>query len=202
MIGKRTMSFAMIHPLRVLGLLAALFLSGCAQIPLGQPSPSFAVVEKVRTKAIAPVAVGTFQLAQGLAPEIDKGLSVRGSTVSAPTEGSFSQYLRALLIADLTASGLYDARSTSLLVGSLTESALDVPMSTGMASLGARFTLTRQGVTVYDKELHVTDSWPSAFMGVEAIPDGINHYSSLYHSLILKLLLDPDYEKAHPIEPK
>lgn len=199
---KRAMSFAMNRPLRALGLLAVLFLSGCAQIPLGQPSPSFAVVEKARTKAVAPVAVGTFQLAQGLAPEIDKGLSVRGNSVSAPTEGSFAQYLRAMLIADLTASGLYDARSTTLLGGSLTESALDVPMSTGTASLGARFTLTRQGVTVYDKGFRVTDSWPSTFVGVEAIPDGINHYNSLYHSLILKLLLDPDFEKANPVEPR
>lgn len=186
--------------LRGLVFLPFLLLVGCAQIPMGQPGPSFAVVEKAKASATAPVAVGQFQLAQGVDPEMDKGLSVRSNNLYSPVGHSFSQYLKEVTIADLGAAGLYDPKSGVQVSGFLTDSTLDVPMSTGQASLGARFLVSRMGKTVYDKELKVSSSWPSAFVGAQAIPDGINHYSQLYHELVLKLLSDPDYQSANPRE--
>ncbi len=174
------------------------WLAGCAQLPLGAPTPSFDNIEKARVSGTAPVAVGTFLLAPGLDPGIDKGLSVRTNAVTSPVEGSFAQYLKQTLVTDFQAAGLYDSAAPATLSGFLTDSRLDVPSDTGQASLGARFVLVRQGRTVYEKELKTGASWPSSFIGMEAIPMGINQYASLYHKLVGILLDDPDYRAANP----
>jgi len=173
-------------------------LSGCAQIPLGAPAPSFDIIEKAKASRTAPVAVGQFQIVPGVSAEIDKGLNVRSNTVFSPIEGSFAQYLRQTAIADLQASGLYDTASPTTLTGLLTVSSLDVPADTGQAALGARFVLTRAGKTIYEKELKANASWESSFIGAVAIPAGINQYTSLYHKLVGILLDDPDYRSANP----
>jgi hypothetical protein len=185
-----------VRGLFALALLPWLLLTGCAQIPLGEPAPSFENIEKAKASRTAPVAVGQFKIAPEADPDIDKGLSVRSNTLYSPIEGSFAQYLRQTLITDLRAAGLYDAASPAMLSGFLTGSTLDVPSSTGQARLSARFVLGRSGQTVYDKELQAEAIWPSAFIGVEAIPAGINQYTTLYHKLVGKLLDDPDYQSA------
>jgi hypothetical protein len=106
--------------------------------------------------------------------------------------------LRQTLVTDFQAAGLYDAASTTTLNGFLTDSTLDVPSDTGHASLGARFVVVREGKTVYEKELKTSATWPSTFIGMEAIPTGINQYTSLYHKLVGTLLDDPDYRAANP----
>lgn len=174
------------------------WLAGCAQIPLGAPAPSFENIEKARTSGTAPVAIGQFRVAPGANPEIDTRLSVRSNSVVSPVEGSFAQYLRQTLITDFQAAGLYDAASATTLSGFLTGSTLDVPSDTGQTSLGARFVVVREGKTVYEKELKTSATWPSTFIGMEAIPTGINQYTSLYHKLVGTLLDDPDYRAANP----
>ncbi len=180
------------------GLLLPLgYLAGCAEIPLGPPTPSFGNIEKARQSATGPVAVGGFQLAPGVATGIDRGLDVRTNALRSPIDGSFAQYLRQTLVIDLQAAGLYDASAPAVLSGFLTDSRLDVPSDVGQASLGARFVLTVRGKTVYDKELKADTRWPSSFIGMEAIPMGINQYTSLYHRLVGTLLDDPDYRAAN-----
>lgn len=186
------------HGLRALVVMPLVFLVGCAQIPLGNPAPSFEVIEKANAARTAPVNVGVFKLDPSANPEVDKGLSVRSNTISSPIEGSFAQYLRQTLIVDLQASGLYDAASPTTLSGYLKESSLDVPTDTGKANLSARFLMIRAGKVIYEKELKASVSWQSSFVGMVAIPAGINHYTSLYHKLIGQLLDDPDYRSANP----
>jgi hypothetical protein len=173
-------------------------LAGCARIPLGEPAASFDNIEKAGRSGTAPVAVGAFQLDPGIRPSLDKGLSVRSNTVVSPVEGSFAQYLRQTLITDLQAAGLYDPASPSQISGFLMDSTLDVPFDTGRASLGARFVVVRSDRTVYDKVLKASANWPSSFVGMDAIPSGINQYGALYHTLVGKLLDDPDYRMANP----
>lgn len=184
--------------LLALAVVSLALTTGCAQLPLGNPTASFENIEKANVSRTAPVAVGLFKIDTQANAEIDKGLSVRSNTISSPFEGSFSQYLRQTLITDLQAAGLYDAAAQTTLSGFLTGSTLDVPIETGNASLSARFILVRTGKTIYEKELKASVTWPSSFIGVEAIPAGINQYSSLYHQLVGKLLDDPDYRSANP----
>lgn len=177
-----------------LAILPWLLLTGCTQIPLGEPTPSFENIEKAKASRTALVAVGQFRLAPETDPDLDKGLNVRSHTLYSPIEGSFAQYLRQTLITDLQAAGLYDAASSATLGGFLTGSALDVPSVTGHARLSARFVVVRSGQQIYDKKLQVESTWPSTFIGAEAIPAGINQYTTLYHKLVGKLLDDPDYQ--------
>lgn len=179
-------------------LLPVALLVGCAQIPLGDATPSFENIEKARMSKTAPVAIGKFQVDPRANPDIDKGLSVRSNSVSSPVNGSFAQYLRQTLLVDLQASGLYEPASRTEISGFLTESTLDVPIDKGVATLGARFVVVRLGKTVYEKELKAGSTWASSFVGIEAIPAGINQYAALYHSLVGKLLDDPGYQAANP----
>lgn len=133
------------HGLLALVVMPLLLLVGCAQIPLGNPTPSFEIIEKANASRTAPVAVGLFRIDPSANAEIDKGLSVRSNTILSPIEGSFAQYLRQTLITDLQASGLFDAASQTTLSGYLSESTLEVPTDTGSASLSARFVLIRTG---------------------------------------------------------
>ena len=183
--------------LPLLAVVSLALMTGCAQLPLGNPTASFENIEKANVSRTAPVAVGAFKIGPRVNAEIDKGLSVRSNTIFSPFEGSFAQYLRQTLITDLQAAGLYDAAAQTTLSGFLTESTLDAPIGTGHASLSARFILIRTGKTIYEKELKASVTWPSAFIGVEAIPAGMNQYTSLYHQLVGKLLDDPDYRSAN-----
>ena len=183
--------------LLIVPVLAALFLGGCAQIPLTPPSAKAEIVEKARASRLAPINVGSFKPDPKLGAENDRGINVRSNTLSSPVEGSFAQYLRETLIVDLKASGLYDANSPATLSGFLTESLLDVGIETGQSNLGARFVLSNGGKILYDKELKATANWPSSFVGAIAIPQGINQYADLYHKLVGMLFDDPDYQKAN-----
>lgn len=183
--------------LLIVPVLAALFLGGCAQIPLTPPSAKAEIVEKARASRLAPINVGSFKPDPKLGAENDRGINVRSNTLSSPVEGSFAQYLRETLIVDLKASGLYDANSPATLSGFLTESLLDVGIETGQSNLGARFVLSNGGKILYDKELKASASWSSSFVGAIAIPQGINQYADLYHKLVGMLFDDPDYQKAN-----
>lgn len=183
--------------LSALALVATLFLNGCAQVPLAQPSPKAEVIEKARASQLAPVNLGSFKADPKLGADKDRGVSVRSNTISSPIDGSFAQYLRETLMVDLKASGLYDANSPTILSGFLTESLLDVGIDTGQSNLGARFVLTNGGKILYDKELKASANWPSSFVGAIAIPQGINQYTDLYHKLVGQLFEDPDYRKAN-----
>ena len=180
----------------IVPVIAALFLGGCAQIPLAPPSAKAEIVEKARASRLAPINVGSFKPDPKLGAENDRGINVRSNTLSSPVEGSFAQYLRETLLADLKASGLYDANSPATLSGFLTESLLDVGIETGQSNLGARFVLSNGGKILYDKELKASANWPSSFVGAIAIPQGINQYADLYHKLVGQLFDDPDYQKA------
>lgn len=181
----------------VLPALAAIFLAGCAQIPLSTPTPKAEIIEKVRASRLAPVNVGSFKPDPKLGADNDRGINVRSNTVTSPVDGSFAQYLRETLMVDLKASGLYDPNSPATLSGFLTESMLDVGIDTAQSSLGARFVLSNNDKILYDKELKASATWPSSFVGAIAIPQGINQYTDLYHKLINQLFDDPDYQKAH-----
>lgn len=179
------------------GVAALALLAGCAELPMHAPTPNFDLIVKAKATRTAPVALGQFKVDQGVNPEIDKGLSVRSNHLFSPYDHSFAQFLRQTVLTDLQASGLYDANAPLTLSGYLTESTLNVPTDKGDASLGARFVLTRGEQKVFEKELKAGATWESSFLGVTAIQDGINQYTSLYHKLLGILLSDSDYQKVN-----
>ena len=139
--------------LRSFPLVLALAITGCANIKIDATGASPATVEKLRAASLAPTQVGAFKLAAGKDPAMDTTLSgLRGSTLG-PAKGSWSQLLKDTLVAELTASGLHDSASRSIIEGQLTESMVDAAIGTGQARLAARFTVANGGRVLYDKEV-------------------------------------------------
>jgi hypothetical protein len=171
-----------------------LLTTGCAQIQLGAPAASIENIQKA--KAIAPVALGDFGLASGKPASLDTGIGVRGSTISSPVQHSFAQYLKQTLATELGAAGRLVPTANVVIQGWLTDSQLDASMSQGSGSVAAQFVVARDGAKVFDKELRSSATWPSSFIGAEAIPAAINEYSGLYRKLVTKLLEDADFLKA------
>ena len=128
---------------------------------------------------------------------MDGSLRIRGATVSPPAGSTFSQYLRDVLKTELEAAGLYDTASRTVITGTLTTSEIGTtPFDAASGKLGAQFGVTRDGVTRYDRALHVDATWSNAFAGAEAIPVARGQYEVLYKRLIGALFDDPDFRKA------
>jgi hypothetical protein len=144
----------------------------------------------------SPAKVGAFKLAAALSPGVDQSISVRGSnTLKAPGASGFSGYLRDMLVTELRAANRLDDASRIVVNGELTKSELDAGMSTGTASVGAHFTVTRAGAVCLDKELVATGQWESSFMAAVAVPAAFNHYTALYPELVGKFLSDADFRQ-------
>lgn len=184
------------RPFAALACVLAAGLAGCAIAPMGQPIPSVQNVAKARAAAIPPLALGEFKLAPGKPPGLDQSVSIRTNRIHSPFGSSFSSYLKETLAADLRTAGLLDPNSPFVLSGQLTESQLEVPVGAANAAVAARLILTRAGVRVYDRELRASSTWQAPFVGAEAIPMGINRYTSLYRQLASDLLDDPQFRAA------
>ena len=186
----------MIRPLLAAVLVGAAALTGCARIPLGAPVASAGNILKAQGTGMAPANVGTFGVAVGKDPAIDKVLVVRSNKVLSPFDESFAKYLGETLRTELKAAGLLDPASATSLEGSLTDNVLDGPIGRGTGRLGARFVVRRAGKTLYDKQHQVDANWDSPFIGAVAIPTAINEYSALHRKLVGSLLDDPVFRQA------
>jgi hypothetical protein len=120
---------------------------------------------------------------------------MRGSTVT-PNDGTFSNDLRNVLVANLKAAGLYDESSDAVITGQLTDSQVDAAMGTGTGRLAARFIVTRGGRKAFDKEVVADAKWESSFIGAVAIPMAMQQYGGLYQALAGKLFADPEFRAA------
>lgn len=175
---------------------ANMALTGCVQMTLGPPQATLQNIELIKKPEIQPAGVGDFGLAPGKDAAINANVSIRGSTLSPDGGARFSDYLKEAVTAELKAAGKYDAVSALSIKGLLTETQVDAPMGTGTATLGAQFMLTRAGTVVYDRAHRVNATWPSAFVGAEAIPTAVHEFTSLFKKLIASLFGDKDFQAA------
>jgi hypothetical protein len=180
-----------------LALLAAGGLTGCATGPIGAHQSSNETVQSLRHSSMAPASVGEFVPAADLPAGRDKSVSVRGSTLSSPSSGSFAAYLKDALVSDLRSAGKYDAGSGTVISGQLTHNELNAGgMSTANSTLAAKFTVRREGATVFEKLISETREWESSFMGAIAIPNAINNYTEMYSRLLKKFYDDEEVKAA------
>ena len=182
--------------------LAAVALSGCATLKLGDHQPALDTLVALRESGIAALSVGEFKLGSGLSPDLDKHQSSRGNPIYPPAGSTFSGYLRDSLISDLKAAGKFDPASPWTVQAQLTENNLSTGMSSGELALGANFQVIRSGSVVFEKHILQSDSWDSSFVGAIAIPQAMNHYGQAYNSLLSKLYADADFRAACSAKPK
>lgn len=176
--------------------LAAVLMTGCAQLQMGAPVASIDNIQKAKASGISPVAVGSFALAPGKPAAMDQKVTVRSNAVFSPYASSFARYLQETLRTDLAAAGLLDPASPVVIEGLLLDSQLDVPVGAARALVAARITVRRSGQKVYEKDLKASTNWTAPFVGVEAIPHGINQYGLMYRQLVAQLLNDPEFRAA------
>jgi hypothetical protein len=174
----------------------SLAVAACGSVPLPQHQPSIEAIQAVRASGIVPLKVGAFARDPKMSAQQDKSITSRSVTVTSPDDGSFAVYLGNVLKTDLDSAGKLDPNSTSVVEGLLNVNELSTGIGMGTGSLGAHFTLTRNGTAVFDKNLVVQQQWDGNFIGAVAIPDAINHYQSMYKELIDKLLSDEEFLKA------
>ncbi|MCB2036597.1 MAG: hypothetical protein KDF56_06790 [Ottowia sp.] len=170
--------------------------TGCAQIQMGAPVPSVDNMQLARASGMPLVALGSFKPAPGVAASLDQGVSVRTNTVYSPYDHSFAKYLKEALAVDLAAAGLLDPASRRTIEADLTDSRLDVPSGQAEGSVAARFSVTREGARMFDKELRASAQWEAPFVGAEAIPAALNQYGLLYRKLVRQLLEDREFQAA------
>ena len=180
---------------RLAATVMLVFLVGCTSV-MPPPMAGGENTQALRAANLAPATVGTFKLADGRPPLMDKELSggLRGGNVAAPS-GSYSQHLRETLKAELQSAGLLDLQSSNVIEGQLTDSKVDAAIGTGTARLAARFQVKRGAQVLFDKELAVDDSWDSSFVGAIAIPRAIERYGAIYRKLVGRLLSDDEFRR-------
>ena len=113
-----------------------------------------------------------------------------------------AKYLGNALENDLRMGGKLDPKADLVLEGLLTASDLDTGMDTGKGNLGAKFSLKRDGKSIFEKDLSVQAQWDSSFVGAVAIPEAINQYTALYDKLATALFTDSDFKAAVKVAPK
>lgn len=173
----------------------AALLTGCAT-PMGAPQPTIDNTARLRGAPLQKAGLGTFAVDSSKPASLDQSVSMRGSSLHSPVNGSFAQYLKETLRAELDAAGLYDATSPAVITGTLIDTDVDAAIGTGTARLSARFVVTRNGATAFDKVLTANSSWESSFMGAVAIPLAASKYQELYRKLAGQLFEDPAFRKA------
>ena len=176
----------------LMGLAAA----GCANVAMPAPQPSLPTIRALRDGDLPALKVADFSLAPGMSQSSYSSVTIRSVVLSPPGGGDLAAYLQHTLEADLRAGGKLDDKSALGVSGILTKSDVSSAIGTGSGSLAAKFSLRKADKVVFEKDFSVSDQWDSSFIGAEAIPDAMNHYTALYDKLVQKLLTDTDFEAA------
>lgn len=182
---------------RVIGALvvAVAALSACAtQLPA--PTLTFDNVQRLRANDTPALALGEFSRGPGLSAAQDRSISIRADSLRPPSGTTYSAYLRSVIEAELAGAAKLDPASPFVLSGQLTQSDVSTLGDVSVGRLAARFQLARNGAVVFDKEIVISEQWPSSYWGVEAIPRAMNSYTGLYPKLFGALLADPDFQAA------
>jgi hypothetical protein len=143
----------------------------------------------------APVKVGAFVAEAKLDR---KALNVRGSTLNGGADGRFSTYLRDALEAELRSAGRLDPSAPTEISGELLSQDLSGGggSAKGTAQIQARFVVSREGKTLYDRTLSQQHQWDSSLLGPIAIPAAFDNYVATVQKLLQQLFADPQFEQA------
>ena len=180
---------------RLSALLAALFIGACSQLTASYQTPN-ANVLALQTAGRSKLAASDFTATPGQESALND-LTIRGHGFVSPNDGSFAQYIRAALIADLKRSDRYDPQSPIVVSGVLQKNTIDgLDFKLGQADIAIRFKVERDDRVLFDKIVEQHHEWQSAFIGAVAIPTAVENYGATVGLLIDKLFRDPEFREA------
>jgi hypothetical protein len=168
--------------------------SGCALVA-PRYSSSLENVQKLKDSGMQPAKVGNFTSTP------DKGnanpISIRGSSLNSPYDGSYAKYLGQALEQELSLAGKLSPDAQMEFSGALQKNDMSVPpVGSASGDLAARFVITRGGQTRYDQVKSIHDEWDSSFVGAIAIPRAQERYPIMVQKLLSELFTDPAFLQA------
>ena len=168
--------------------------SGCALVA-PHYNASLENVQRLKDAGMQPAKVGNFTSAPDKANA--NPISIRGSSLNSPYEGSYAKYLAQALEQELSLAGKLAPDAQMEFSGALLKNDISVPpMGSASGDLAARFVITRGGQTRYDQVKSIHDEWDSSFVGAVAIPRAQERYPTMVQKLLSALFTDPAFLQA------
>ena len=178
----------------VLAMAFALLASGCSLVA-PRYNASLQNVQRIKDVDGQPLKVGEFTSTPG--PDNPKSISIRGSSLTSPYDGSFAKYLSEALRQELSLAGKLSGDAQIEVSGALQKNDISIPpVGNGRGDIAARFVLKRNSQVRYDQVKSVHDEWDSSFIGAVAIPRAQNEYPTLVQKLLAELYADPAFQAA------
>jgi hypothetical protein len=178
----------------VLAMAFALLVSGCSLVA-PRYNASLQNVQKLKDADGQAVTVGEFTSTPG--SDNPKSISIRGSSLTSPYDGSFAKYLSESIRQELSLAGKLSADAQLEVSGALQKNDISIPpVGKGRGDIAARFVLKRNAEVRYDQVKSAHDEWDSSFVGAVAIPRAQNEYPTLVQKLLAELYADPAFQAA------
>jgi hypothetical protein len=169
---------------------ALIGLTGCANIIASPYSSDYEALDHL--KASKP---GKVQVAQ--VKPIDPAatvnrISLRGVTLVASPNGTFSEYLQQALVRDLREIGAFDAASEISIEATVLTNDIDVRgFSIGTGVMNVDLVVARNNIQRLKKIYQVETKFESSFAGNVAIPRAQLEYANLVRALLKQIYSDP-----------
>ena len=170
----------------------ALPLAACVSTPAPQYQPSIDNTELL-LQLNRRLAVGEFGAAAGVE---NHALSARGVQIRGGSDGTYATFIHDAVVSELQRAGSLDQSAPAQLTATLTRNTLNAGVATGSASVGADFTLERNGEVIYRQSLVEDHRWDSSFAGIVASSAAIDNYGATVQLLLKKLFSDPAFIAA------
>jgi len=168
--------------------------SGCSLVA-PRYSASLENVQKLKDSGVQTTKVGTFASTPGKANP--KAISLRGSSLSSPYDGSYASYLAEAVKQELSLAGKLAPDAQIEVTGALQRNDINAAgFGTATGDVEARFIVTRGGTVRYDQVKSIHDEWDSSFMGSVAIPRAQARYPVMVQKLLAALYADPAFLQA------
>ena len=169
------------------------FTSGCTLIAPSY-SPDYTSLDSLKRQKVSKIAV---EPVEPKSPDAKvNNITLRGSTL-APPSGTYTKYLEDAIISDLKDANLLDQNSLLRLSVLLINNDIDVTgFSTGFGTIEAKFSITKNSTSIFEKTIYEKTRFESSFVGAIAIPNGQNEYPNLVRSLLKKLYTDKEIINA------
>lgn len=184
------------HRLHLTTLVALLGLlgSGCT-IMAPQYSASIENVQKLKDGGNYTAKVGEFTSMNAAGK--DQHISLRGSSLVSPYQGSYASYLAESIKLELIMAGKMTPGANVEISGVLLKNNMNITgFSQGLGDIEARFVVKQNGQVRYDKIKSVHNEWESSFAGSIAIPRAVQEYPRLVQALLNALYADNDFLQA------
>jgi hypothetical protein len=181
----------MIRIIKVSTVALSLLVTACSmQAPPYQVS--LENVQTIKRAKLEKVNVGSITSTKQL-----DSISIRGSSMYAPTNKSYGLYLTKALEDELKLAKLWSGVSSTVITGVMLTNDIDVSgFSEGTGDASAKFVVTRGDKVIFDKIISANHTFESSFIGAIAIPNAQANYVNLIQILIKNLFEDEEFISA------